>query len=108
MVSKSSKWELGFVHYIPKFTISRFIISRFECNIFWDLEEMGLSPILQCDQRWTRLHIFQAPGSLLPLKHAKICNRRFPYLKDLDEIEYIPVKGGHAYIFFKRRDRFFL
>ena len=31
MLSKSSKWELGFVHYIAKFTISRFVISRFEC-----------------------------------------------------------------------------
>ena len=32
MFSKSSKWELGFVHYITKFTISRFTISRFKCN----------------------------------------------------------------------------
>ena len=32
MTSKSSKWELGFVHYITKFTISRFVISRFECT----------------------------------------------------------------------------
>ena len=31
MLSKSSKRELGFVHYIKKFTMSRFIISRFEC-----------------------------------------------------------------------------
>ena len=31
MLSKSSKWELGLVHYIEKFTISRFVISRFEC-----------------------------------------------------------------------------
>ena len=31
MLSKSSKWELGFVHYITKFTLTRFIISRFEC-----------------------------------------------------------------------------
>ena len=31
MLSKSSKSELGFVHYITKFTISRFVISRFEC-----------------------------------------------------------------------------
>ena len=30
-ISKSSKWELGLVHYITKFTISRFVISRFEC-----------------------------------------------------------------------------
>ena len=29
--NKSSKWELGFVHYITKFTISRFVILRFEC-----------------------------------------------------------------------------
>ena len=32
MLSKSTKWELGFVHYIAKFTISRFVISRFECT----------------------------------------------------------------------------
>ena len=32
MLSKSSKWELGLVHYISKFTISRFVISRFECT----------------------------------------------------------------------------
>ena len=32
MLNKSSKWELGFVHYIAKFTISRFVISRFECT----------------------------------------------------------------------------
>ena len=31
MLSKSSKWELGLVHYIAKFTILRIIISRFEC-----------------------------------------------------------------------------
>ena len=31
-LSKSSKWELGFVHHIAKLTISRFIISRFECT----------------------------------------------------------------------------
>ena len=30
MLSKSSKWELCFVHYNVKFTISRFVISRFE------------------------------------------------------------------------------
>ena len=34
MLSKSSKWELGFVHYITKFTISRFVISRFECTSY--------------------------------------------------------------------------
>ena len=34
MHSISSKWELGFVHYITKFTISRFVISWFEC-ICW-------------------------------------------------------------------------
>ena len=32
MLSKSLKWELGFVQYIAKFTISRFVISRFECT----------------------------------------------------------------------------
>ena len=34
MLSKSSKWELGLVHYIAKFTILRFVISRFECTYF--------------------------------------------------------------------------
>ena len=33
MLSNSSKWELGFVHCIVKFTISRFVTSRFECSI---------------------------------------------------------------------------
>ena len=33
MLSKSSEWELGFVHYSKKFTISRFAISRFECTL---------------------------------------------------------------------------
>ena len=32
MLSKSLKWELGLVHYIAKFTISRFVISKFECT----------------------------------------------------------------------------
>ena len=35
MLGKSSKWELGFVHYIKKFTISRFVISRFKCTTFF-------------------------------------------------------------------------
>ena len=35
MLSKYLKWELGLVHYIVKFTISRFVISRFECILFW-------------------------------------------------------------------------
>ena len=30
MFSKSSKWEMGFVHFIARFTILRFVISRFE------------------------------------------------------------------------------
>ena len=30
MLSKPSKWELSLFHYIMKFTILRFIISRFE------------------------------------------------------------------------------
>ena len=42
MLSKSSKWELGLVPYITKFTISRFVISRFECicseNILHELK----------------------------------------------------------------------
>ena len=34
MLSRSSKWELGFVHYIAKFSKSRFIISRFGCSMY--------------------------------------------------------------------------
>ena len=40
MLSKSSKWELGFVHYIAKFTILRFVILRFECT-YWHIENCG-------------------------------------------------------------------
>ena len=32
MLHTSSKWELGLVHHIAKFTPSRFVISRFECS----------------------------------------------------------------------------
>ena len=42
LLSKSSKWELGFVHYIGKFTRSRFVISRFEC-IYTLLQEYFLT-----------------------------------------------------------------
>ena len=31
-LSKSTKWELGFVDYAEKFTISRFVISMFDCT----------------------------------------------------------------------------
>ena len=41
MLCKSSKWELGFVRYIPKFTISRFVISRFKCTKKWDFFSMA-------------------------------------------------------------------
>ena len=34
MLSKFSKWQLGFVHYIAKFTILKFTISRFECTTY--------------------------------------------------------------------------
>ena len=34
MLSKSSKRELGYVHYIAKFTISRFVVLRFKVNLF--------------------------------------------------------------------------
>ena len=42
MLSTSSKGELGFVHYIAKFTILGFVISRFECIRIdrWVKEEM--------------------------------------------------------------------
>ena len=46
MLSKSSKWELGFVHYIKKFTISRFVILRFEftMEMKWMLSLLTLLP----------------------------------------------------------------
>ena len=34
MLSKSSKWEMGFVHNIAKFTIARIVISKFECTTY--------------------------------------------------------------------------
>ena len=34
MLSKSSQLEQGFVHYIAKFTILRFVISKFECIMY--------------------------------------------------------------------------
>ena len=37
MPGKSSKWELGFDHYIVKFSMSRFVISGFECNNIWQI-----------------------------------------------------------------------
>ena len=46
MHSKSSKWELGFVHYIAKFPISRFIISRFE-YIYFHINHVYIK-ILEC------------------------------------------------------------
>ena len=44
MLSKSSKWELGSVHYIATFTILRLPISRFECvfNIIFYLFQLHL------------------------------------------------------------------
>ena len=30
--TKNKMWELAFVHYIAKFAISSFVISRFECS----------------------------------------------------------------------------
>ena len=44
MLSKSSKWELGFVHYIAKFTISRFVISKFEC--IWNFLQWNMRVLL--------------------------------------------------------------
>ena len=42
MLRKYSKWGLGFVHYTAKFTISRFVISRFECTLFFPLQTLTL------------------------------------------------------------------
>ena len=44
MLSKSSKCELGLVHYIAKFTISRFVISRFEC--IWNFLQWNMRVLL--------------------------------------------------------------
>ena len=35
MLSKSSKREVGFIYYIAKFAISRFVILRFELNLIY-------------------------------------------------------------------------
>ena len=56
MLSKSPKWELDFVHYIKKFTISRFIISRFECTNVLKTKgsQLKLMPLLK-SQMMTRM-----------------------------------------------------
>ena len=51
MLSKSSKLELGFVHYIAKFTILRFVISRFECTTLgWGNLTCAILPFLKADE----------------------------------------------------------
>ena len=46
MISKSSKWKLGFVHYNVKFTISRFVISSFECtDVYCNNAGMSFCPL---------------------------------------------------------------
>ena len=46
MLSKSSKWELGFVHYNAKFTILRFLISKFECtDVYCNNAGMSFCPL---------------------------------------------------------------
>ena len=51
MLNKSSKWELGFIHYIAKFTILRFVISRFDCTITI-LVRYSSSFVLRCSVLW--------------------------------------------------------
>ena len=41
MLSKTLKWELGFVHYIAKFTILRFIKSRSSIMLFQKCTEIN-------------------------------------------------------------------
>ena len=61
MLSKSSKWELSFVHYIKKFTISSFVISRFECTSTYFLHHLQLHRIFMKCTLSTKLNL---PGSI--------------------------------------------
>ena len=57
MLSKFSKWELGFVHYIAKFSILRFTISRFEYTLYFTIR-CGRSAIWIVDEWMKRAQFY--------------------------------------------------
>ena len=83
MLSKSSKWDLGLVHYITKFTISRFVILRFECILFrkyttWiEMDIFEYVPFLEDSDWLTKLkskssnewHLFSDQNSCMYIQH---------------------------------------
>ena len=88
MPTKSSKWELSFVHYIPKFTILRFAISRFEYFGSRDRHQRRvlvrnyiLNPFFYRSYDWNynlNRHLKYECGKENAFQCAK-CGRKFPH-----------------------------
>ena len=78
MLRKSSKWELHFVHYIAKFTIYWFIISRFECSTLTHTRNFrecatthGILVLIgNGNESQTNLSLLLLPTALLSLKYV--------------------------------------
>ena len=77
MLSKSSKWELGFVHFITKFTISRFIISRFECTCKRDASNFYLIPKQKAKQSLFLVQLASPAKTVTTLAYNTVCSFEF-------------------------------
>ena len=91
MLSKSSKWELGFVHYIAKFTISRFVISRFECASTTFGKKSSIS---------RRLHWNSEQESRLDLMHNVTTTSIMGYIKRKSSFKCKIFNDFFSYILF--------
>ena len=91
MLSKSSKWELGFVHYIAKFTISRFVLSRFECTSTTFGKKSSIS---------RRLHWNSEQESRLDLMHNVTTTSIMGYIKRKSSFKCKIFNDFFSYILF--------
>ena len=87
MPSKTSKWELGFVHYIAKFTILRFVISRFECSTPDSKKVLSLSAF------FLKRYSFTTGGQIFRFKSQYFSPFRFMYITEILK-EYAFNKSG--------------
>ena len=72
-MEKCTKWGLGFVHYIMKFTISRFVISRFECSTTKYLQYRTLNLTTEKSQKAIEIGDFlRSKTRFLGLNHIVI------------------------------------